>query len=123
MATFLVVDDHASIRRLITLALEDRGHDCDEAEDGVEALALITANEYKVVVLDLMMPEMDGISLLERLPRDGEFTTPPALILTATSAPNARPDALAAGAAKVMGKPFDPDLVADEVEKLMGAGP
>lgn len=116
MARILVVDDHSSIRRLITLALEDRGHECEEAANGTEAIECLADGEYDAVVLDLMMPVVDGFGVLESL--DGDPPSP-VLVLTATAQPGAATAALEAGAAAVLRKPFDPDEVAVAIEALI----
>lgn len=116
MALILVVDDHSSIRRLITLALEDRGHVCEEAANGTEAIECISRNHYDAVVLDLMMPVVDGFGVLESL--NGSPPSP-VLVLTATAQPGAARDALEAGATAVLRKPFDPDEVALAIEALI----
>lgn len=115
MALILVVDDHSSIRRLITLALEDRGHTCEEAANGTEAIECISRNHYDAVVLDLMMPVVDGFGVLESL--NGSPPSP-VLVLTATAQPGAAKEAMDAGATAVLRKPFDPDEIAVAIEAL-----
>lgn len=116
MALILVVDDHSSIRRLITLALEGRGHVCEEAANGAEAIECISRTHYDAVVLDLMMPVVDGFGVLENL----NGTPPlPILVLTATAQPDAAKKALEAGGTAVLRKPFDPDDVVDAIEVLI----
>lgn len=122
MAHVLVVDDHASIRLLIKMALNERGHTCDEAADGGEALELLGSNQYDLLVLDLMMPTVDGLAVLEQLGQWNGRQPPKIAVLTAKSGRDVASEAIEAGAAIVLTKPFDPDILADSVEKLIEEG-
>lgn len=119
MARILVVDDHASIRRLITLSLEDRGHDCEEAADGSQALDALGNSDFDAMILDLMMPDIDGFEVLECL---ADNSVLPILVLTATARPDAESVALEAGATAVLRKPFDPDEIAITIDRLVEDG-
>lgn len=63
----LVVDDEERIRRLIRMYLERDELEVEEAENGAEALEMALENEYDVILLDIMMPEMDGIEVCEKI--------------------------------------------------------
>ena len=107
MATILVVDDDADIRLLLRLELVNEGHQITEAGNGEEALAAIAADPPDLVVLDMMMPVLDGWAVLEELdPR----TSPPIVVITALASDGDRhvADALELGALDVIAKPFDP---------------
>jgi CheY-like chemotaxis protein len=102
----LVVDDDRDLREMIAAALRRSNLIVDEAEDGQQAMDLIAVNEYAVVLLDLMMPVVDGYAVLDRLDGDGLQTTPIVLVITGGD----RAVIERAGAHRIHGvvrKPFD----------------
>ncbi|MCA1951984.1 MAG: response regulator transcription factor [Hyphomicrobiales bacterium] len=101
----LVVEDVADVGEAIVAALERLGHAIDWARDGEEAEALARAQEYGLIVLDVMLPRLDGFSLLKALRRRG--VTTPVLVLTARSQIEDRVSALDLGADDYLVKPFD----------------
>lgn len=117
----LVVDDDAAILRLVSLALVSEGFEVVVAQDGVEGLDQIDANEIDVVVLDLQMPRMDGRAMYHEMRSRG--CTLPVLILSAYGAERARREL---GAEAAMSKPFDVDELIDCIRTLLppldGAG-
>ncbi len=81
----LVVEDEENMRNLYCRILEDAGYDVESAEDGTKAYAKMKVSPYNLVLLDIMMPEMDGIQVLEKLIRDGrklETDSTPVVLLT-----------------------------------------
>src|SRR5437868_3666066 len=96
----LVVDDEEDVRQFIRLMLEEAGYDVVTAVDGAQALALIDASPPDVVVLDLMMPVMDGWAVLFKL----RGRRPPAVVIVSAFADPER--ASRAGAVAVLAKPF-----------------
>ena len=107
----LVVDDDADIRLLIKTVLLQRGLVVDSAEGGAQALDLIQQNHYAVVLLDLMMPEMDGFGVLQKL---SDPAMPSPVVLVVSGADRSTIDR-ARGASLVHGivrKPFDPEELA-----------
>lgn len=101
MARVLVVDDEPDIRGFLAPVLECEGFEVDTAVDGVEALDKISACRPELVLLDLMMPRLDGYGVLERL-RDQ-----PRLAVVVLSAKADRDRAQRAGAVDAVGKPFN----------------
>ena len=114
----LVVDDDPLVRNLLSAVLHDANFDLIEAVDGHEALAIAASNPPDVVVLDVMMPGIDGYEVCRMLRADPDFATTRIVILTAKSAPGAREDAIRAGADAFFTKPFSP---LDLIETVMGA--
>ncbi len=106
-ARILVVEDDADIRAIIVHSLERDGHEVLEAGDGREAIDCIQSQEIDLLVTDLMMPRMDGVSLVHwcRENRDGGFL--PILILTALAEPQEKVKGLEAGADDYLAKPFN----------------
>ena len=110
MSRILVIDDELSIRRLLQVLLEGAGHTVictDDASHGLHALAL---EKPDLLILDLGLPDMDGLEVLRRL---REWTTVPVLILSARPDPADKVSALDLGADDYLTKPFDaPELLA-----------
>jgi len=100
----LVVEDEPDLLRVTAQALREAGYAVDEAADGEDGLYKATAWDYDAVVLDLMLPKVSGLQLLERLRRTKKT---PVLILTARDAVNDRVRGLDAGADDYLVKPFE----------------
>lgn len=100
----LIVEDDPAISRFMVRGLTEEHHLVDLVEDGLSAVEMATAEEYDVVVLDLMLPELDGFEVCRRLRRRGVDT--PVVIVTARDAVADRITALDAGADDVVVKPF-----------------
>jgi len=101
----LVADDEANIRRVLETRLAMQGHDVKVAENGNEALELFRGFEPDVVVLDVMMPELDGFAVVERIRAQSEV---PIIMLTALGDVADRITGLQLGADDYMVKPFSP---------------
>ena len=100
----LVVEDEAKMARLVKRGLEEDGHAVDVGVDGPEGLWLATENSYAAIVLDVMLPGLDGFELCRRLRAQGDWT--PVLMLTARDAVDDRVRGLDAGADDYLVKPF-----------------
>jgi len=103
----LVVDDVSANRELIEGQLDELGYDVRHARDGVEALEAIAAQEPDLVLLDIDMPRLDGISVCERLKSHPTRRLIPIVILTASNDRATRLRGIAAGADDFLSKPFD----------------
>jgi phosphate regulon transcriptional regulator PhoB len=109
----LVVEDEPDIRRLVVLHLEREGFRCRTATTGSDALREVKAAAPDLVVLDLMLPEVDGLEVCRRLRRDTSTAGIPIIMLTAKSDEVDRVVGLEIGADDYVGKPFSPkELVA-----------
>jgi DNA-binding response OmpR family regulator len=118
----LIVDDDADIRLLLRLELSAEGHRITEAADGRQALAAIEAERPDLVVLDIMMPVLDGWGVLEALdPR----ASPPVVAITAMASDGDRHvvDLLEHGALDVIAKPFDPGWLARLLDAVLLVDP
>src|SRR5436190_23076565 len=105
----LLVEDEAAIACRIQLSLEEAHYTVDWARDGVEALALAREREYAVVILDLLLPGVDGWQVCEALRRRRDTT--PILMLTARGSLEDRLHGFEIGAADYLTKPFElPEL-------------
>jgi len=104
MVRVLLIEDSIRLRSYISEGLSQAGYAVDQAADGEEGLWLALSNSYDVMVLDLMLPKMDGISVLKRLRKDGRKTH--VLILTAKDTVEDRVHGLDEGADDYLIKPF-----------------
>ncbi len=114
--TILIADDEASIRDLARLYLEKEGFRVQTAENGIQALALVKSNRPALLVLDLMMPEMDGWEVCRRLRVED---TLPILILTARDQDIDKIVALEMGADDYLTKPFNPREMVARVRAIL----
>lgn len=119
MAKILVVDDEDTMRMLITetLALED--YEVSEATNGKLALELIKKDKPDVILLDLMMPEMDGYQVISKLKEQGIVDDFKIVILTAKGQQEEKEAALEQGADHFLSKPFSPMQLLDLVEEIL----
>jgi len=106
MANILVVEDNHDIAEMVCEFIEAQGHTVDYAADGLGGLHLAITEEFDAIVLDLMLPGMDGLTLCERLRNDAGKNTP-ILMLTARDALSDKIAGLDAGADDYLVKPFD----------------
>lgn len=118
--TILVVEDEDRIRKLITMYLGREGFQTAEAADGQEGLQLALENDYALIILDLMLPEMNGIDLCKALRKE---KTTPILMLTAKGEENHRIEGFEAGADDYVVKPFSPREVVLRVKALLRRSP
>jgi DNA-binding response OmpR family regulator len=107
VSSILIVDDDADIRLLLRLELSAEDHQIDEAPNGEVALRAIEAHAYDLVLLDIMMPVLDGWGVLAALE---PHTAPPIVVITALASEGDRhiAELLEQGALDVISKPFDP---------------
>jgi DNA-binding response OmpR family regulator len=103
----LVVDDEPDIVDFLTTVLQDEGYQTRSARDGLEAMSAIEEAKPSLVILDLMMPRMSGMEVLEGLRRNGQKGRPPVVVLSAKSTHQDILEALEKGADDFIPKPFD----------------
>ena len=120
MASILAVDDSASMRQMVTFALKSAGHEVVEACDGVDALKVAKTNTVNLVITDVNMPNMDGISLIKELRGLPAYKFIPILMLTTESCADKKAEGKAAGATGWMVKPFNPEQLLMTVNKVLG---
>jgi len=117
--TILLVDDEEDLLDLLTYALRREGFRVLTAQDGAEALRTAQAERPDLIVLDVMMPKMDGIEACQRLREDANLRLVPILMLTARSAEHDEILGLDAGADDYLTKPTSPNLLASRVRALL----
>ncbi|RDH90348.1 MAG: response regulator [endosymbiont of Seepiophila jonesi] len=109
MASILAVDDSASMRQMVSFTLKGAGFDVVEAVDGVDALSKAKGQSFNIVITDVNMPNMDGISLIKELRGLPAFKFTPLLMLTTESGNDKKQQGKMAGATGWVVKPFNPD--------------
>lgn len=120
MPTILVVDDEASIRRTLREILEYEDFGVEEAEDGTEALAMIQENQYDLVLLDVKMPEVDGMEVLEELAAG--VSEPPVVMISGHGTIETAVEATKLGAYDFIEKPPDLNRLLVTVRNAMDRG-
>lgn len=119
MAKILAVDDSASMRQMVSFTLKGAGHDVVEAVDGVDALAKAKGTTFDLVISDVNMPNMDGITLISELRKLPAFKFTPMLMLTTESSGDKKQQGKAAGATGWIVKPFNPDQLLATIGKVL----
>lgn len=112
----LLVEDSERLRRTVSTALKRSGYLTDSTDDGKEGLWLAQSNDYDVIVLDIMLPGLDGLSVLQKLRKQGKETH--VLFLTAKDTVNDRVHGLKTGADDYLTKPFALEELLARVEAL-----
>ena len=120
MACVLIADDDGHIREVLRFALERDGHEVLEAEDGARALTLFETHGPDLVVLDILMPEMDGMSVCRKI---RETAQTPVLFLSSRDEEVDRVVGLDLGADDFIGKPFSPRELTARVRAVLRRGP
>lgn len=119
----LIVDDDASIRTMLAFVFHDEGFDVGEAADGAEALEVLQTRPPALVVLDLMMPEVDGVEVLRRRQAEGLASDTRVLVLTAKTDTQDAVWCWELGADEYLTKPVDPERLLREGLALLRRTP
>ncbi len=123
MARILIVDDDELLRALLTYRLSADGHDVLALEDGSRVLSIIEECRPDLIVLDAMMPVMDGFEILRRLKTGASPDSTPVIMLTALKREADIVGALELGAADYLAKPFIPDELSQRIRRVLAASP
>jgi DNA-binding response OmpR family regulator len=107
----LVVDDHKPNRIKISFAVKKLGHSADVAEDGRQALAMLREQPFDLVLLDIIMPELDGYQVLEQMKADSALRDIPVIVISAEQELDSVVKGIELGAADYLPKTFDPILL------------
>ena len=119
-ARVLVVDDNSVNRDLVVRHLSRAGHQSEQAHDGIAGLKLMRATKFDLVLLDIMMPEMDGFKVLEQMSSDDSLRDIPVIMLTSLDEVDAATACLQMGADDFMSKPFDASVLQARIEAVLG---
>ena len=116
----LVVDDEANITRLIRMNLERQGYSVTTAEDGRHALEQVAATKPDLILLDIMMPHLDGFEVLQKLKEDPATSNVPVIMLTVKAQDTDFFEGHKRGADVYLTKPIDPAELVAHVRNLLG---
>jgi len=119
-ANILTVDDSASIRLTTRIALTNAGYSVTEAVDGADGLTKLKSGSFDLIVTDLNMPNMDGLTMIRNLRQLPAYMGTPVIFLTTESDGDLKQQAKAAGATGWLTKPFDPETLIKIARKVLG---
>jgi two-component system, chemotaxis family, chemotaxis protein CheY len=120
----LVVDDSRVMRDMIVACLRPHADfGFTQASSGLEAIERMSLKSFDLIVLDLNMPDIGGLEVLEFVRSQDKLRSIPIVVVTTRGDEASRSRSLQAGATRFMTKPFTPDALLREVEKLLGVGP
>ena len=111
MTRILVADDEPINLMIIAECLSDEGYEIDQANDGEEAWAMMAGKQYDLLILDRMMPRLDGLTLLRRLKAEAAWKNTPVIMQTAAASQNEVREGLEAGAYYYLTKPYEPEAL------------
>lgn len=117
----LTIEDQPDIRRLIRMTLEYKGYRVVEAGDGVEGLRLARHEKPALILLDVMMPGIDGLTVGRELAADASLGAVPVIMISALGGSDDQQAGLAAGVRAYLVKPFSPFQLLDLVHRLTSA--
>jgi two-component system chemotaxis response regulator CheY len=115
----LVVDDSTSMRQMVAFTMKEAGFEVIEGSNGQEALSRVQGKPVNLVITDLNMPVMDGMTLIRTLRAQPEFKFTPILMLTTESQQEKKLEGKAAGATGWIVKPFNPEQLLQVVSKVV----
>ncbi len=117
----LIVDDDPNILKLEQAILSKKGYDVTPAQGGKEGLALLAERDFDVVLLDVMMPDVDGYTVCRKIRDDPRFDDTPVIFLTAKGGGEALGEGFDAGATMVISKPFTASKLLEMVRTALDA--
>lgn len=117
--TVLIVDDSASLRQVVNIALTSAGYEVVEACDGKDALSKLDGRKVHLVISDVNMPNLDGISLVKEIKKLPLYKFTPVIMLTTDSSDGRKQEGQAAGAKAWVVKPFQPAQMLTAVSRLI----
>ena len=115
----LVIDDSASLRQVVGIALKTAGYEVAEACDGQDALGKLDGGQVHLMICDVNMPVMDGISFVKEVKKLPNYRFVPIIMLTTESRENRKVEGQMAGAKAWVVKPFRPEQMLQAVSKLI----
>ncbi|WP_297844442.1 response regulator [Pseudomonas sp.] len=115
----MVVDDSSSVRQVVSITLKSAGYDVTEASDGKDALGKLTGQKVHLIISDVNMPNMDGITFVKEVKKLANYKFTPIIMLTTESQESKKAEGQAAGARAWVVKPFQPAQMLAAVAKLI----
>lgn len=117
--TIMIVDDSASLRQVVSIALKGAGYDVLEASNGQDALGKLDGRKINLVVSDVNMPVMDGITFVKELKKLPNYKFTPVIMLTTEGSEDKKKEGQMAGAKAWVVKPFQPEQMLKAVSMLI----
>ena len=117
--TILIVDDSATIRQVVGMTLKGVGYEVMEASDGKDALNKLDGKKINLIISDVNMPNMDGITFVKEAKKLANYKFTPVIMLTTESQDSKKQEGQAAGAKAWVVKPFQPEQMLAAVAKLI----
>ncbi len=117
--TVMIVDDSASLRQVVGIALRGAGYDVIEASDGKDAISKLTGQKVHLIISDVNMPNMDGITFVKNVKQMPSYKFTPVIMLTTESQDGKKQEGQAAGAKAWVVKPFQPAQLLAAASKLI----
>jgi two-component system, chemotaxis family, chemotaxis protein CheY len=122
MKTILVVDDSPTIRKILSFMLRKKDYIIAEAEDGIDAMEKLSHVQADLILVDLNMPNMDGIEFAKNLRSNYYYMDTPIIMLTTTKDEDLKRNAFDAGINLFLNKPIQPNILLYKVESLLRGG-
>lgn len=119
MATILVVDDSASLRQVVSISLKGKGYDVIQASNGKDALSKLDGTKINLVISDVNMPIMDGLTFVTEMKKLPRYKFTPVIMLTTEAGASMKEKGRAAGVKAWVVKPFKPEQMLTAVAKLI----
>lgn len=117
--TILIVDDSAGMRQIVSFTLKNAGYEVIEGVDGADALTKLASQKVHLIICDVNMPVMDGISFVKKIKKSADYKFTPIIMLTTVSQERKKQEGQAAGAKAWVVKPFQPEQLLSAVSKLI----
>ena len=117
--TIMIIDDSISLRQVVAIALSGAGYEVMEACDGQDAVAKLTGQKVHLMICDVNMPNMDGITFLKTIRQNPSYKFTPIIMLTTEASEEKKREGQAAGARAWVVKPFRPEQLLNAVSKLI----
>ncbi len=117
--TILIVDDSASVRQVVSITLKGAGYEVIEGVDGKDALSKLKGQKVHLIISDVNMPNMDGITFVKEVKKLDAYKFTPIIMLTTESQEGKKQEGQAAGAKAWVVKPFQPTQMLSAVSKLI----
>ena len=116
--TIMIVDDSSSLRQIVSMTLKSAGYEVIEASDGHDALGKIGSQKIHLIISDVNMPNMDGITFVNEVKKQVAYKFTPVIMLTTESEESKKREGQAAGAKAWVVKPFQPEQLIGAVQRL-----
>jgi two-component system, chemotaxis family, chemotaxis protein CheY len=117
--TIMIIDDSTSLRQVVSITLTEAGYQVQEACDGKDAVSKLKGQKIHLMICDVNMPNMDGITFLKTVRTMPDYRFTPIIMLTTEAGEDKKKEGQAAGARAWMIKPFKPDQLLGAVAKLV----